>query len=348
MKDPADGVAARRNPKNQPREHDMRKLMKTMAGGVLAAATLAAPLALSAQEAIDSGMTIYFQMGGNPGDTATLARELGARDAARVLNVDLIEQHAGWDPQRMLVQANEALAAQPDAIVVMGHPGTDAMTSFINQARADGVVVIVNNNALPGTGLSYFGLDNHGAGRNLATLTISNGNLDADSHVLVYGAFIEGSAGVDVSRGVEEVLTENGIPYDTLQWSNEAVLDPSLAVPVLVAYLESNPETDAIIVPGHGGITAVLDRVLRDAGKAPGEIATSGFDISVAAMQGVKDGYITAILDQQPYLQGFMPVLAAVLESKYAISGLDLNTGGGAVTADNVALLEALVAAGIR
>ncbi len=325
----------------------MHKYMKHLAGLALSALLLA-PGVASAQEAIDSGLTVYFQLGGNPGDTATLARELGARDAARVLNVNLIEQHSGWNPQKMLTQANEALAAQPDAIIVMGHPGTDAMTSFIRNAKADGVTVIVNNNALPGTGLSYFGLDNYGAGRNLANLTIDNGGLNAGDGVVVYGAFIEGNPGADVAKGTMDVLNDAGIVADKLQWSNEAVADPSLSVPVLIAYLESNPDTKAIIVPGHGGITAVLDKVLRGAGKEPGEVFTSGFDLSSAAIQGVKDGYITVILDQQPYLQGFLPVLAAVLETKYGLAGLDVNTGGGSLTVDNVEAMEALIKAGIR
>lgn len=319
--------------------------------GVAAALALAVlPSTGNAQtaEPIDSGMTIYIQMGGNPGDAATLARELGARDAARVLNVDLREQHSGWNPQRMLTQANEALAALPDAIIVMGHPGTDAMTSFINKARAEGIVVVVNNNDLPGTSLSYFGLDNYGAGRNLAALTVADGNLGAGDHVLVYGAFIEGAPSADVAQGTVEVLEEKGISFDTLQWSDEAVADPSLSVPVMVAYLESNPNTKAIIVPGHGGITAVLDKVLKDAGKAPGSIVTSGFDISPGAIQGVKDGYITTVLDQQPYLQGFMPVVAAVLEKKYGLGGLYLNTGGGSLNRNNVEALQALIATGVR
>src|SRR5690606_8535396 len=112
-------------------------------------------------------------------------------DAARVLKVDLIEQHSGWDPTKMQTQANEALAAQPDAIVVMGHPGTDAMRAFIERAKADGVIVVVNNNELPDTGLSYFGLHNYGAGRNLAALTIAEGDLKEGDKVLVYGAFAE-------------------------------------------------------------------------------------------------------------------------------------------------------------
>ncbi|SHG31963.1 simple sugar transport system substrate-binding protein [Kaistia soli DSM 19436] len=325
----------------------MRHLMKGLAGLALSA-MLAAPVAAMAAEAVDSGMTIYFQMGGNPGDTATLARELGARDAARVLKVNLIEQHAGWDPQKMLVQASEAIAAQPDAMVVMGHPGTDAMKSVLEKAKADGIVVVVNNNELPGTSLSYFGLDNHGAGRNLANLTIDNGKLKSGNKVLVYGAFIEGAPGADVAKGTTEVLKEKGIDFTTLQWSNEAVQDPALSVPVLVAYLEANPDTKAIIVPGHGGITAVLDKVLKQAGKKPGEVVTSGFDISSGAIQGVRDGYITVVLDQQPYLQGFMPVVAAVLQKKYGLAGLQLNTGGGYLTKDNVDALAALVKDGIR
>ena len=325
----------------------MHKYMKSLAG-LAFSALLLAPGVSSAQEEVDSGLTVYFQLGGNPGDTATLARELGARAAARVLNVNLIEQHSGWNPQKMLTQANEALAALPDAIIVMGHPGTDAMTSFINNAKAEGVIVVVNNNALPGTGLSYFGLDNYGAGRNLASLTIDNGNLVAGDKVVAYGAFIEGAPGADVAKGTVEVLDEAGMITDKLQWSNEAVADPSLSIPVLIAYLESNPDTKAIIVPGHGGITAVLDKVLKGAGKAPGEVFTSGFDLSSAAIQGVKDGYITVILDQQPYLQGFLPVLAAVLEKKYGLGGLNVNTGGGSLTQDNVEAMEALIKAGIR
>jgi len=325
----------------------MRSLLKGLAGLALSA-LLVLPGAAMAQDAVDSGMTIYFQMGGNPGDSATLARELGARAAAKVLNVKLIEQHAGWNPQTMITQANEALAAQPDAIVVMGHPGTSAMTPFLKKAKDAGIVVVVNNNELPGTDNSYFGLDNFQAGQKLAQLTIDDGKLKAGDKIVVYGAFIEGAPGNDVAKGTMQVLDAAKISYDKLQWSNEAVADPSLSVPVLVAYLQSNPDTKAIIVPGHSGITAVLGKVLKDAGKNPGDVVASGFDISPGAIQGLKDGYLTVVLDQQPYLQGFMPVVAAVLQKKYGLSGMVMNTGGGSITKDNVDAVVDLVKTGIR
>ncbi|MCR9235626.1 MAG: substrate-binding domain-containing protein [Alphaproteobacteria bacterium] len=300
------------------------------------------------RDPVDGGLTIYMQLGGNPGGPATLARELGARDAARVLDVNLIEQHSQWNPQRMLQQANEALAGAPDAIIVMGHPGTDAMTGFLKRAKSDGVTVVVGNNNLPGSGASYFGLNNYDAGVNLARLATQEGGLNSGDKVVVYGAFIEGAPGANVAEGSLAALDEAGIAYDKLQWSDEAVQDASLAVPVLVSYLESNPDTRGIIVPGHGGITAFLGKVVRDSGKDAGEIVTAGFDISPAAIDEVKRGYLTLVLDQQPYLQGFMPVVAAVLEVKYGLGGLFLNTGGGVVTKDNVEMIESLVAQGLR
>ena len=326
----------------------MKRLLGTFLAAVAAIAVGTQSLSAQDRQPVDGGLTIYMQLGGNPGGPATLARELGARDAARVLDVKLIEQHSQWNPQRMLQQANEALSAAPDAIIVMGHPGTEAMTAFLNRAKRDGVTVVVGNNNLPGSGASYFGLDNFDAGANLARLSIQEGGLKADDSVVVYGAFVEGAPGANVALGSLAALDKAGVSYDKLQWSNEAVQDPSLAVPILVSYLESNPNTRAIIVPGHGGITAFLGKVLRDAGKKAGEVVTAGFDISPAAIDEVKRGYLTLVLDQQPYLQGFMPVVAATLQAKYGLGGLFLNTGGGVVTKDNVELIESLVAQGIR
>jgi simple sugar transport system substrate-binding protein len=56
-------------------------------------ATLAAAAPAAAQEALGARMTIYMQMGGNPGDRATLPRTNGARAAPQASGVpDLVEQ----------------------------------------------------------------------------------------------------------------------------------------------------------------------------------------------------------------------------------------------------------------
>jgi simple sugar transport system substrate-binding protein len=95
-------------------------------GVTLAAAlplmTAAVAVPAQAQEALGEGMTIYMQMGGNPGDGATLPRTNGARAAAAAFGVaDLVEQYSGWLPEQMLNHFREAQAADPDCIVIMGH-----------------------------------------------------------------------------------------------------------------------------------------------------------------------------------------------------------------------------------
>ena len=81
------------------------------------------------------GITIYMQMGGNPGDGATLARQTGAAAAAQALGVDsLNEQFSGWAPEKMIEQFKQAQAASPSCIVIMGHPGNEAFADLVEQA----------------------------------------------------------------------------------------------------------------------------------------------------------------------------------------------------------------------
>ena len=67
-----------------------------------------------------------------------------------------------------------------------------------------------------------------------------------------------------------------------------------------------------------------------------------------ATIDGLKDGYITVVLDQQLYLQGFLPVTQCVLSKKYGLTGLSINTGSGVVTPETINALVPLIDAGIR
>ena len=95
------------------------------------------------------GVTIYMQMGGNPGDGATLARQTGAAAAATALGVDKLNaQFSAWAPETMIAQFKEALAAKPSCIVIMGHPGSDAFHDLVKQAVDQGIVVTDGNSPL--------------------------------------------------------------------------------------------------------------------------------------------------------------------------------------------------------
>ena len=94
---------------------------------------------------LGDGVTVYMQMGGQPGEPPVLPRTNGAKAAAAALGVKLIEQYSSWQAETMLAQFREALAAKPSCIVIMGHPGNDAFADLVADAVAQGIVVTSGN-----------------------------------------------------------------------------------------------------------------------------------------------------------------------------------------------------------
>ena len=321
-----------------------------VAAGLVIAAGAAAP---SQAQTIGEGLVMYFQMGGNPGGGATLARTNGARAAAEAFGVDLREQYSAWQPDVMINQFKEAMAGNPDCIEIMGHPGNDAFLDLAAEARERGIVLTSGNSQLSDlfneyrqSGFGFVGMDNYRSGRLVAGATIKNAGLQEGDRVMVYGLLSQDERG-KLERGALDVYEENNMTIDYIEISPEVNADPSLAVPILVAYIERTPDVKSIIT-SHGTVTGFLGKALQEAGKEPGEIFGAGYDIVPAAVEAVQEGYVHVLFDQNLFLQGFLPVVQCVLSATYAIPGLDIDTGIGLVTPDNIEQLIPEIEAGIR
>jgi simple sugar transport system substrate-binding protein len=316
------------------------------------ALALACGAAAAQDEAPGAGLVMYMQMGGNPGDGATLARQTGAAQAAKALGVELREQFSAWAPETMINQFKEAVAAGPNCIEIMGHPGGTAFHDIVKQAVDQGIVVTVGNSPMTdlqaefGTkGMGYAGVDLYQGGKLTAENMLAKG-LKAGDEAMVYGVFSQAERGQS-EKGLADTLEAAGLKVDRLEITQEVNSDVSLGVPVLVSYIQSHPDLKAIGTQ-HGGVTGILAQVLQQAGKQPGDIVVGGIDLGPATIDGLKSGYITATLDQLLYLQGFMPVVQCVMTAKYKMPGLNLNTGAGVVTPDTIDDLVELIDAGIR
>ena len=325
---------------------------KLLAGAAGLALLAGIAPASAADEPIGAGLTMYMQMGGNPGDGATLARQTGAAQAAAAFGVDLKEQFSAWAPETMINQFKEAVAAKPACIEIMGHPGSAAFEDLVKSAVEQGIVVTVGNSPMSDlqatygpNGMGYAGVDLYQGGKLTAEHMIAQGLKSGDS-AMVYGVFSQAERGQS-EKGLADTLEAAGLTVDRLEITQEANSDASLAVPVLTAYIQAHPDLKAIGTQ-HGGITGILAEVLQKAGKKPGDIIVGGIDLAPATIDGVKSGYVSATLDQLLYLQGFMPVLQCVMTAKYKMPGLSINTGAGTVTPQNIDSLVELIDAGIR
>jgi len=301
---------------------------------------------------LGDGMTIYIQMGGFEGGPATLPRTTGAREAARHLGVRLIEQYSQWQPEVMVRHFQEAIAAMPDGIVIMGHPGSDAFAPFVEEAFDLGIIVTSGNTPLDALqemyqdrGFGYAGVELYIGGYITGQAMVRAG-LEPGDKALVYGLFAQAGRG-ESPKGLAQALEDAGVIVDRVEISPEVDADASLCIPILTAYLEANPDTKAMGTQ-HGAVTAQFANVLKGLGKAPGEIICGGIDLAPAVIESLQEGYVTATLDQQLYLQGFLPILQIVLSKNYQISGLSVNTGAGVVTPETIDALIPLIEAGIR
>src|SRR4029079_1301257 len=288
----------------------MRKTRIPMvAAGALA--LLATAGAALAQEPIGKGITMYMQMGGTAGDGATLARQTGAAEAAAAFGVDLKAQFSSWAPETMINQFKKAVAAKPNCIEIMGHPGGTAFHDLVKGAVDQGIIVTVGNSPMTdlqnefGTkGMGYAGVDLYAGGTLTAEHMLKQG-LKSGDEAMVYGVFSQAERGQS-EKGLADTLEKAGLKVDRLEISQEVNSDTSWPVPVLVAYIQAHPSLKAIGTQ-HGGVTGQLGEVLQKAGKKPGEITVGGIDLAPATIDGLKSGYVSLTLDQLLYLQGFVP-----------------------------------------
>ncbi len=303
--------------------------------------------------AADKQLVIYIQCGGTQGDGATLARTNGARAAAAQMNVKLIEQYSKWDQQTMIDQFKQAMAANPDGIEIMGHPGEAAFSALVDQAEAQGIIVTSGNNPMPNIeakyhdkGFGYAGADLYQGGYLTGQSMVKAGNLKAGDKALVYDIWHQEGRSRS-SQGVFDALVKAGLKVDKLDVSAAVDSDVSLAIPILTAYLQAHPDLKAIGTQ-HGNVTSILPKVLQAAGKKPGDIICGGIDLSPATVSAIQGGWISASFDQVLYLQGYLPVMQIVMTKRYLIPGLHIDTGVGTVTPLNVGTIKPLIDQGIR
>jgi simple sugar transport system substrate-binding protein len=123
--------------------------------------------------------------------------------------------------------------------------------------------------------------------------------------------------------------------------------DPTAQEGQIAALLQANPDIDAIL--GTGPIVA--KSAIGASQTAGRKTIIGGFDITPDITAAIKSGDIAFTVDQQQYLQGYLPIVLMYLQAtnlNTAGGGLPILTGPGFVDKDNVDAVSALVDKGTR
>ncbi|TPL80765.1 sugar ABC transporter substrate-binding protein [Mesorhizobium sp. B2-3-13] len=321
---------------------------------VAAATALTAAISTLPAQALDGqwckDVHIRFFVGGAEGDAFGTIVYNGAKQAAADLGPKVDYIFSGWDIEKMVQQLREAVAVKPNGIAMMGHPGDSAIMPLAEEAHKDGIKMMYQNVPVPTVvaafGGGYVGAQQEQQGRALGAEAFKLAKLKAGDKAIMIGPFDNESRGAR-ERGTVAALKEAGIDVVQISSATEWAADPNLAIPVITAALLNNPDVKMVGYPG-GQMLGNVPTYMQAAGRKPGDIFNFGFDTSPQIVEGFKGGWVQLTADQQPFLQGYLPILSLCQQVVLGLAPMNVDTGAGFVTPENYEIVAELAKQALR
>jgi simple sugar transport system substrate-binding protein len=276
-------------------------------------------------------------LGGDPGDQFSAVIYKGCLDAQAQFGCKVDYVYSGWSNERMMSQFRDAIAARPDGIAMMGHPGDDALMPLVEEAYKKGILVVFVNVDVPKVrarfGCGYVGANLYDFGHAMVDYSIKKLNLKKGDRAAIFGVWTEPAQAIREEAGAK-AFEEAGIIVDRLERTPPMATDPMMALPALTGEVKNHPDVKVI---HYGGVQLLSSApaYMEALNKKPGEIAAIGFDMSPALIDAFKKGYVQVSGDQLPYLQGYYPIQMLCFQKKYGMPGLKIDTGAGIVDDKN-------------
>ncbi len=315
-----------------------------------AALTLSASLPAFAQEPIE----IVFAHHSSASNTFWQAVQKGFEDGCGKIaaNCQMLFTQTEGSVQEQLANLEAAIARKPDAILT-SIVDNAALDEVVQRARDAGIIVIaVNVDDLEGAAgnarQAFVGQGFLAAGASLAAAQSANFPAEGPIKVLV-GISAPGQnwseqRGQGIINGLEAYKAKTG---RDITWERiDSGTDLAMTADRVGAYLAAHPDTTAYFDTGFWH--AAVARVLADRGVAPGQVLLGGFDLVPEVVEQMEKGYVEVEVDQQPYMQGFIPVMMVYLDKTIGLAPADVDTGQAIVTPKDAAAIMELSAKGLR
>jgi simple sugar transport system substrate-binding protein len=272
----------------------------------------------------------------NPFFTPT---QYGAQDACALLNCEF--QWTGSKDSivaEMVNATKTAISAKADGIA-LAVVDKNAFKAPVDQALSAGIPVVSYNadgaKDDPGTNrLAYIGQGLYDSGFQLGQRAIASG-LDSGNVV----GFIATPGQLNIQPridGASDAIKQSGKSLKFTPVATNA--DVTKGLSIIDAYAQGHPDLAGMLAVDAGSTQAVGQVVQKYKMRDKGLKVAGGFDLVPETLNAIKGGSLDYTIDQQPYLQGFLPVLYLYL---YKLSGglvfpSQTNTGLLFVTKDTV------------
>ena len=287
----------------------------------------------------------------------------GAKDAASQLGCKLSEVYGSQqqgqaepDDNAENAQIQDAINAHVNGIAVSDHDPT-LMNATIAKAVAAGIPVIMLNAGCDPTDLAAtnvitcVGQPEQVAGTQAGAYFMKQGLTNVLCVIHQSGQnLLDRCNGIAQALGVGSTCKTGTAPAsgpactELILSTPNAASNPTQADQQVVSYLQAHPSVNAVMTLNSAIATALVTDL---SGK---NIKIGTFDLDSQVVSDLQNGSLTFAIDQQQYLQGYLPIVALDLYLKAhgnSVSpGAVLQTGPFIVTKSNVNQVQAAISAG--
>src|ERR687895_383652 len=275
------------------------------------------------------------------GDSFWSVAKKGAEDAGKDLGVTVKYSESNNDPQEQTQLIEAAVTEQVDGIAVSA-PDPDAIRDSVKTAIDAGIPVVTLNSGAEES--ADLGAVTHvGQTETIAGEGAGSQLKEAGATKII--CIIHEQGNVGLNQRCEGAKEGFGGEVENLQVAGAA--DISTTLTEIQSKLESDTSVDAVLALNPDIAMAARDAVAG----ANSEATVATFDLSGDVVAAIKDGSIAFAVDQQQYLQGYLPVVFLTLNKTNANTvggGQPVLTGPGYVDESNADTVEQLAEEGTR
>lgn len=285
-------------------------------------------------------LTIAVVTHGDGGSFWSVAKK-GAEDAGRDLGVDVEYSESNNDPEEQAQLIEAAVTEGVDGIAVSA-PNPDAIVDAVQTAIDAGIPVITLNSGADQ--FAELGAITH-VGQTETVAGEGAGEQLADAGATKLLCVIHEQANIGLEQRCNGAASTFGDDVENFQVTGTGDIQTSLNE--IQSKLQGDSSIDGVLALNPDIAIAARDAIAGAGSDA--QLAT--FDLSGDVVQAIQDGEILFAVDQQQYLQGYLPVVFLTLYNTNANTvggGLPVLTGPGFVTADNAEQVADLAEAGTR
>jgi simple sugar transport system substrate-binding protein len=267
--------------------------------------------------------------------------QYGLQDAAALLGIPKPSWTGSQNANvpEMVSATNSAISSKANGIAIAVVSST-AFTAPVKNAMNDGIPVVSynadGNVGDPGTNrLAYIGQDLFLSGQALGERIVAGMPSGGDAVGFIA---TPGTANIQPRiDGAKQAIKASGKNINFTSVASGAALSQENTT--INSYVLAHKSTLKGIFAVDAGSTQTVGQIIKKY-NLQGKVASGGFDLTPQTLASIQGGSLQFTIDQQPYLQGFLPVLALYLFnlSGGLVNPPETNTGLTFVTKQNVGI----------